>query len=211
MTAAFFILAGLVAASDWFAVGWRDGALDRAARPAVMAALLLAVISGGFGTSKPWLIAALAFSLIADVALQRSAERGIDRALVAAVIGYALALLAYVVAFARHAVHPWLAALGVLVAGCVAMALWRHVLVDASRRGPRFAVSVAAFVLLLAATVVSGFATGSVAAAFGVAFLAAAFSTLGWIRLRQPLLRGSGIFVVTYHAGQVLTVLGLLT
>lgn len=211
MTTPLLVLAGLLALSDWFAVAWGDRTLDRLARPALILALLAAVTTGDLGASKPWVLAALVFSLIANVALLGSRESGVDLFFGLAAACDALASGAYVVAFARHGLHPWHAVAGVLILCGATALLWPriiHPIVEKFRPPGRTAIL--GFVLLLFTTVTSGFGTGSVGIAVGVLLLGFAYTTLGWSRFVQRLLRGPALVVVTYQAAQLLIVGGLL-
>ncbi len=217
MTVALLVLAGLVAVGDWYAVARRLRHVEYVAKPLTLLLLLGAAGFADFGPAKPWVLAALALGLLGDVALLFAAEDATredenpDTAFLTGLGCFLFGHLAYLVAFARHGLHPVQALAGVLVvAGASALALPR-ILRGADRDGgPTLAVVVGGYSVVLGAMAVLGFGTAAVATAVGALLFLASDTTLAWNRFVQPLRRGPVLVAVTYHLAQLLIVIGLL-
>src|SRR5437016_14122422 len=82
---------GVFALLDWLAVSRRIRALEYVAKPATLLALLA---YAAFGHASPWLVAALAFSLLGDIFLMLPADL-----FLAGLAAFLIAHLAYIGAF----------------------------------------------------------------------------------------------------------------
>ena len=69
MTVAFLVAAGVVALGDWFAVSRRRHRIEYVAKPLTLALIAGAACFADLGAAKPWVIAALVFGLLGDIAL----------------------------------------------------------------------------------------------------------------------------------------------
>jgi len=190
---AFAFLAPL----DWIAVARRSAALEYAAKPAALGALLL--WAAGAPHPSGVLAAALVFSLIGDVLLMLPTDRFLP-----GVAAFACAHVAYVAAFSAplRARLAWLAV--VLLAGAPATARLLR-----AAPGARLRVALGAYGLLLALMTASAIASGSgLAAAGGVLFLVSD-TLLAWNRfVRRPDF-GHTAVMVTYHLAQLALVASL--
>jgi uncharacterized membrane protein YhhN len=182
------------AVADWIAVARRWRALEYAAKPAALAALL---VWAAAGARSPWLLAALALSLLGDVFLMLPVD-----VFIAGLGSFLLAHVAYVIAFQAPlaARLAWLAA-PVAVAVPVLPRLLRAV-PDRSLR-----IAVAAYFVVIALMVASAIASGSVVAALGAALFLVSDTLIGWNRFVHPTAWAPLAIIVTYHLGQ----LGLAT
>ena len=88
MTAALFVLAGVVALVDGWAVARRYFRIEYMAKPLTLALLTAATLSSDLPVLKPWLVAALLLGLVGDIALMRSHDDdGLDAAHRAQLLG----------------------------------------------------------------------------------------------------------------------------
>jgi uncharacterized membrane protein YhhN len=233
LTASLIGIAAVAAVVDWFAV-WHEGrrarAVERIAKPAVMVALLAAVITwpvaagaagGADGAAvRPWLIVALAASLAGDVLLLPPGR------FVAGLIAFLGAHLAYLVAFAQlPGTVPWLVA-GFVVALIVVTTVGRELVAAARVAGLGTPVTVYLAVICAMATLATR--TALPAAILGAWLFVASDAMLGWSRFQPPVTapdrvpgpgpareatRGAArvrlAVIVSYHVAQLLLVVAL--
>jgi uncharacterized membrane protein YhhN len=217
MTVAFLAAAGVVALGDWFAVSRRRHRIEYVAKPLTLALIAGAACFADLGAAKPWVIAALVFGLLGDIALlftdesRPSDEAQLDPPFLIGLGCFLLGHLAYVIAFTRHGLHPiQLLAGALVVVGAATLALPRILRGAREEGGPQLMAAVAGYAVVLLAMVTLGFGTAAVATAFGALLFLASDLTLAWGRFVQPLLRGPVIVAVTYHLAQALIVIGLI-
>jgi uncharacterized membrane protein YhhN len=221
VTVIFLVLTGLCAIADWVAVARRNERAEFVLKPLTLALLFVAACFADVGDTKPWLLAALALSLIGDVALLFSSDASatsspaaggaLEPAFLAGLGAFLLGHVAYLAAFAAHGLHGWQATAGVfVVAGAIALAMPRVLRGARATGGAALATVVGVYAAVLALMVVFAFGTGAVATAVGAAIFLGSDTTLAWNRFVQPLLRGPVIVIVTYHVAQLLIVVGLL-
>ena len=117
MDAVALVAFGVFAALDWLAVSRSIRALEYVAKPATLLALL---VYAAFGHASPWLVAALAFSLLGDVFLMLPADL-----FLAGLAAFLIAHLAYVGAFVGSLMPRlvWLAVVIVVLAPVAARIL----------------------------------------------------------------------------------------
>jgi uncharacterized membrane protein YhhN len=217
VTVAFLVLAGVVAVCDWFAVSRSLRHVEYVAKPLSLGLLVVAAGFADLGPAKPWLLAALGFGLLGDVALLFADETPVredenpDAAFLTGLTCFFIGHLAYVIAFIRHGLHPVQALAGLLVVAGTSVLAMPKVLRGANRDGgPTLAVVVGGYAGALSAMTVLGFGTAAVATAVGALLFLASDTTLAWNRFVQPLRRGPVLVAVTYHLAQLLIVIGLL-
>jgi uncharacterized membrane protein YhhN len=217
VTVAFLVLAGVVAVCDWFAVGRSLRHVEYVAKPLSLGLLVVAAGFADLGPAKPWLLAALGFGLLGDVALLFADETPVredenpDAAFLTGLTCFFIGHLAYVIAFIRHGLHPVQALAGLLVVGGTSVLAMPKILRGANRDGgPTLAVVVGGYAGALSPMTVLGFGTAAVATAVGALLFLASDTTLAWNRFVQPLRRGPVLVAVTYHLAQLLIVIGLL-
>ncbi|MCU1659241.1 MAG: YhhN family protein [Pseudonocardiales bacterium] len=211
MTVAFLVLTALVAAADWVAVARRMRGVELAAKPLTLVLLIVAAGFADLGDAKPWVVAALVFGLLGDVALLFADEGSTDVPFLIGLGSFLVGHLAYVAAFSRHGLHGLdVVAGGLVVGGATVLALPR-VLRSARRSGGTgLAAVVGLYAAALATMTVLGVGTAAVLTAIGALLFLASDLTLAWDRFVQPLLRGPVLVAVTYHLAQLLIVIGLI-
>jgi uncharacterized membrane protein YhhN len=217
MTVAFLVAAGVVALGDWFALSRHWQRVEYVVKPLTIALIALAACFADLAAAKPWVLAALVFGLVGDVALLFTDEsRPIHEARLELpfLIGlgsFLLGHVAYVIAFARHGLYPvQLLAGALVVVGAAVLALPRILRGARQEGGTQLMAAVGGYAALLSTMVALGFGTAAVATAIGALLFLASDLTLAWGRLVQPLLRGPVIVAVTYHLAQALILIGLL-
>jgi uncharacterized membrane protein YhhN len=204
------VLAAAAALADWYAVA-RPGAdrrLEYVAKPAVMVALIgvAATLTPQDATVRTFFVAALALSLLGDVALMLPRER-----FVAGLVAFLLAHLAYVgglgVLALRAESIPGIV-VGLVVVALVLGSVGRRVF-GAVRVGQSGLLGpVAAYMGVISLMVVAACATGRPLAAAGAVLFYASDAMLAWDRFVGR--RWGGLAVITtYHLGQALLVLSL--
>ncbi|WAX58830.1 lysoplasmalogenase [Jatrophihabitans cynanchi] len=213
MTIGLLLAAAIVAVGDWAAVGRRYFRIEYLLKPLTLVLLIAAAAAADLGAAKVWVLAALAFSLAGDVALVCSdrAAAEPDSALLIGLGSFLLGHVCYLIAFARHGVHGLYLLAGLLVvAGAAALSL-PQVLAGARRTGGRqLAIIVAGYAVLLAAMAVFAVGTGTIATALGGLLFLASDTVLGHDRFVRRVPRGPLLVIVSYHAAQLLIVIGLL-
>jgi uncharacterized membrane protein YhhN len=169
----------------------------------VGAALALTPESSG---QRAWFVAALAASLVGDVALLAP-----PRWFVAGLAAFLVAHLAYVAGILLEPGPGESALFGLLLAGICGAALGVPIIRGAlQRRGAVLAAAATAYLLAISATVVAAGASGEPVARIGAVALYASDGILGWNRFVRPLPQGRLLTRVPYHAGQALMVLSLI-
>ncbi|MGH8861038.1 MAG: lysoplasmalogenase family protein [Jatrophihabitantaceae bacterium] len=214
MTATLFVLTALAAVGDWVVVGQRLFRLEYLLKPLTMLLLLAAAVSADLPTAKGWVVGALAFALIGDLALMVSSDEPgrIDAPFLAGVAAFLAGHVCYLVAFARTGLHGWAVLAGVLiVGGTAALALPRILLRVRRRYGDEAMAVVGTYAAAVGATAVLAIGTSIVATAIGGALFLFSDTALAWDRFVKRLPHGEGVVIVTYHLAQVLIVIGLVT
>ena len=205
-----FFLVLLPAVVDWIAVAREDLRLERVAKPATMAVLIVATAvawSGAFELAFVATMAALVLSLAGDVFLMGERDR-----FVPGLISFFAAHVAYIVAFGGAVLSPYSVFLGttlVLIGGPLYLAI-RTAL---RRKGrPELALPVLAYVFVISLMVLTaltapgadGWSRGSiVAAAIGALLFYLSDALIGLDRFVLTLAWARVPIMVTYHLGQM--------
>lgn len=195
---------------DWYAVARGDRRLEAWAKPATLVSLVVValVLGAADSTEGRWLLVALAFGLLGDVFLLGGSAARFQAGLAAFLVGH----LAYLVCFAVLGLdRPAWAWVGAGLAG-VALVAARGVLPATYRTdGLPLALPVAVYMLVISAMLVVAWATGDLLVGLGATVFVASDATLAVNRFVRPLPRADLLVMVTYHVGQALIVLGVLT
>ncbi len=204
-----WVLPAVLAAVDWWAVARDDRRTETWAKPATLVALLVAAVALDAAGSTPgrWLLVALVFGLLGDVALLGDSLGRFRAGVAAFLVGH----LAYLACFATLGLPrpgwSW-AVLVVLLASLVAT---RDVLPATHRLdGPALSVPVAVYTAAIAAMLVAAWFTGEWLVALGATVFVASDATLSVDRFVRPIPRADLFVMVTYHVGQALIVAGVL-
>ena len=212
MTYAAWSLFALIALADWIAVARGSRRFEAVFKPAALMLLIVValVLGATESTAGGWLLVALAFGLLGDIALLSDTVPRFQAGLAAFFVGH----LAYVVAFLA-APGSAFGNLQGLAAGLVlaaALSFTREVLPRVKREhGLALAVPVAAYTTVIGAMLFVAFTTGLWLVALGAAIFVASDSILARDRFVAPLPHGHLMVMVTYHLGQALIVAGLLS
>jgi alkenylglycerophosphocholine/alkenylglycerophosphoethanolamine hydrolase len=190
MSGIWLVAFAVFAVIDWIAVSNEQKRLEYVAKPAALAALLLYAANGA--AASPWLIAALALSLLGDVYLMLPGDL-----VIAGLSAFLLAHLAYI---------------GDMTATVGARVLWLVVILALSSplslrilrsvTDPRLRVAVCVYMLAIALMVGSAFASGEWLAVVGALLFFASDSLIAWNRFVVPLPWAPTAIIVTYHLGQ---------
>jgi uncharacterized membrane protein YhhN len=213
VTAALFVLTAAAAAGDWLAVWKRLFRIEYVLKPLTLVLLLAAAASADLPVTKGWVLAALVFGLIGDVALMLSKDplAKLDAAVLIGLGAFLVGHICYLGAFARYGQHGLYLLAGLLVVVGVAALTLPKILVRAKAMGgPELLAVVGTYAAMLAAVAVLAVGTASVLTAIGGLLFLGSDTVLAWERFVKRLPNGPVLVIVSYHAAQVLIVLGLI-
>lgn len=199
----------VVAVMDWRAVVRDDLRTERWAKPAVVVGLVVVALLVGAGgsTTGRWVLVALVLGLVGDVLLLPGPDR-----FVAGLVAFLLGHLAWVAACVASGLDR--PALGWVGAGVLAVALVSgHRILPAATRhgGAALGGAVAAYMLVIGAMAVAGWATGLLLVGLGATLFVVSDTVLAMGRFVQQRAWTRPVVMVTYHLAQALLVAGLLT
>jgi uncharacterized membrane protein YhhN len=205
-----WVLPACFALVDWYAVARDDRRTESWAKPLVLSSLLVvAVVLGATGsTAGIWLLVALVFGLLGDVALLSDSLPRFRAGVAAFLVGH----LAYLACFASlglpRPAWSW-AGLAVLAAALFAT----RGVVPATHRleGPALSVPVAVYSVVIGAMQLCAWFTGVPLVALGASVFVVSDAVLSIDRFVRPVPHARLILMVTYHVGQALIVAGVLT
>jgi uncharacterized membrane protein YhhN len=204
----FLGLAAVAAVSDWVGVGERWKSVEYLTKPLAMVALVGVALSlhAEVPGRRPWIVAALLFSLVGDVLLMLPRD-----AFVPGLASFLLAHLAYIVAFRTGGGSAGALAVSGLVVVVAAVAVGRKVVAGVRASEPAVTVPVVVYVAVIAAMVACALATGNVLFGAGAVLFMVSDSLIAWNRFVRPLSWGPLAIIVTYHVAQALLVTGMST
>src|SRR3972149_1015192 len=136
------------AVAGWSAVAVRSARLEYVAKPAVMVALIGAAValSPAAPAIVPWFVAAVALSLVGDVALMLPRER-----FVGGLVAFLLAHMAYIVGVGLPAQSVGGVILGLFVVGTVLSTVGRRIFKAVRHGHPGLLAPVAAYMVVISA------------------------------------------------------------
>lgn len=205
-----WIVPAVLALVDWYAVARQDRRTETWAKPATLVALVVtALVLGATDTTAGlWLLVALVLGLAGDVFLLGDSDTRFQLGLGAFLLGH----LAFLVSFTRLGLDPaswaWVAWVVLLV--CL-LATRQVAPATYMRAGWPLAGPVALYTVVIGAMVIVAFDTGEPLIAVGATVFAASDSILARDRFVRPRPWAPVAVMVTYHVGQALIVLGVLT
>ena len=213
MVLALAVITGLVALADWWSV-WRGRPqIEAVAKPLTMVGLIALAEAAGAGDHRAgvWLLVALFFGMLGDVALLGNTQARFLGGVGMFLLGH----LAYVVCFVElWAPTPWL--VGAAAIFLVAVFVVTRDTVPAAFRlgGPRVAAPVAAYSLVIGTMLITASLTGRPLIGAGAAIFVVSDSIIGLSLAKTGFGGPSGkahvVVMVTYHVGQALIVAGVL-
>lgn len=199
--------------TNWLAVARGTYRLEWWTKLLTMVALVATVVAAGafHTTTGAWLVVALFFGLLGDVALLGDTERRFLAGVAAFFAGH----LAYLVCFATMGLPApgwWWVAVPLLVG--IALPL-RSVLPAAQREaGPRIVVPLLAYAAVIAAMTVVAFRTGEWVVALGAALFVISDSLIAFTLARSGFQQPKGsshvAIMITYHLSQGLLAYGVM-
>ena len=205
-----WVLPACFALVDWYAVAREDRRTETWAKPLVLSSLLVvAVVLGATSsTAGVWLLVALVFGLLGDVALLSDSLPRFRAGVAAFLVGH----LAYVACFASLGLPMPVWSWAGLVVLAAALFATRGV-VPATQRleGPALSVPVAVYSAVIGAMLLCAWFTGVPLVALGASVFVVSDAVLSIDRFVRPIPHARLILMVTYHVGQALIVAGVLT
>ena len=201
----WILIAATAAAADWTAVHSDRPRLEAVAKPTVMIGLigLAATADVAPPSVRPWIIAALAFGLVGDMALLPQIDRFIV-GLGSFLVGH----LAYVAAFVlMWDPTAWIGA--GLVGACGLLVMFGRP-IERSIRGSALRLPVIAYIAVTCIIIVAGAGTGRWMIATGALAFALSDGLLGSNKFVSPTPDRRIWVHVLYHVGQVAIVGGVL-
>ncbi len=211
MTTASWVLlvaTALTAIVDWIAVarGWTR--VEYAAKPLTMVGLLgvALTIDPAYSDMRAAFVIALACSLVGDVFLMLPRDR-----FVAGLAAFLAAHLAYTAGFLLGPGSVGGLAIGALITAAVAVPFGVHVVRAVRRSAPAIVTPVAAYIVVISAMVASATGLGNGWAIVGAWLFFVSDALIGETRFVRPIPAGPVAIIVTYHLGQALLVLSLVS
>jgi uncharacterized membrane protein YhhN len=204
-----WLLPGVCALVDWYAVWRGDRRTETWAKPATLIALIVtALVLGAIDTGPGrWLVVALVFGLAGDVFLLEKSDTRFRLGLAAFLVGH----LALVVCFIQLGLDPrgW-NYLSLLVLGACLLATRQVAASTYLRGGLALAAPVGLYTVVIGAMVIYAFSTGVPLIAVGATVFAVSDTVLARDRFVRPQPWAPVAVMVTYHVGQALIVIGFL-
>jgi uncharacterized membrane protein YhhN len=205
------VAVAVAAPLDWWSVAVHGRRREWVLKPLVLALLIVTacLLGASDSTRGWWLLAALGLSLLGDIALLSDS----DPRFVVGLGSFLVAHLAFVVAFAHLGMpRADLGLVGLALVVVMAGFVGRRV-VPAARAegGPALAGAVAAYMTVIGAVAVTAWTTGHPLVALGATVFMVSDAVLALDRFVRARRFGSLVVMVTYHVGQVLIVLGVLS
>lgn len=217
MTLALFGLTLLLAIVHWITVYKHWYKAEFFFKPAVMAALLVAYLSGSpdFASSGWFFVAAILFSMAGDLLLLFPSR------FVLGLLLFVLAHIGYIIGFNIPFPHISLPVIALAVLVIVpANWLYRRIRAGLVEKGlHRLRKPVQAYMVILSLMFLSGFATlfrpewpltAALLVAGGAALFAASDSLLAWNKFVHPLRTRRVGYMIAYHLGQMAIIAGVL-
>lgn len=193
-----FALGGAAALIDWIAVARTNKFLEYVFKPAALLFLLLSATAAPDGPGKSWVIAALALSLIGDVALMLPADL-----FIAGLGSFLLAHLAFIIGFASIAYHPRTVLIAIPLLVMVGVGVARPVF-RALRQGDRpLMLPVGIYIAAIIAMAATAIGTHDILLGMGALLFMASDSLIAHDRFVRSRTWQSLTIIATYHLAQM--------
>ena len=201
-------ITAVVAVVDWIAVarGWTR--VEYVAKPLTMVGLIGVALALDPAESdmRAAFVIALACSLVGDVFLMLPSDR-----FVAGLAAFLGAHLAYTAGFFLGPGSVGGLAIGALITAVVAIPLGVHVLRAVRREAPALVTPVTAYLVMISLMVASATGLGNGWAIAGAWLFFVSDALIGETRFVRPLPASRLAIIVTYHVGQALLVVSLVS
>ncbi|MCZ7532786.1 MAG: lysoplasmalogenase [Acidimicrobiia bacterium] len=204
----FLVLAGVSAIVNWWSVATDRRSVEVFAKPTTLALLILAalVIEPATPSVRIWFVVGLILSLAGDVFLLLDA-----RFFVAGLASFLTAHIAYIVGLLISGTDTAAVGIGVVLVVLAICVTGRRIHRAAVRTDQRLAIPVAAYIVVISAMLVAAIGTVNSVAVAGAALFYLSDTILGWNRFVAPIPNGRLMTMMSYHTGQALLVLALLS
>ena len=201
------VVTGVVAVTDWVAVGTGRRRLEYLAKPAATAGLvaLACVLTPADGAVRAAFVVALVLSLVGDVCLMLPSDR-----FVPGLVAFLGAHVAYVVGFVLGRGSGGALAVGVVITLAAAVPVGGRMLRAVRRSSPDLAAPVAVYMTVIGAMVACATGWGNAWAVVGAWLFFASDALIAETRFVGPRSWGRTAVIVTYHLGQLGLVLSLV-
>lgn len=204
--AALFGVAAVCAVVDWVAVARRNKALEYIFKPATIVVLIAAtlVLDVDIADRRPYVVAALVFSMLGDVFLM------LEDRFVPGLASFLIAHLAYIAGFLMVDGPQTDAFVGALAGAVVIGAVVAPRIVVAVRaKTPALVGPVVAYMAAITVMAAAATASGLWLAAVGAGLFYASDALIAWNRFVVPLAWAPVAIIVTYHLAQAALVASL--
>ena len=198
-----------IAAVDWFAVARDNARLRWLTKPGTILLLIGVTLAlhPASNAQRYTFVLALLLCLVGDAVLLLG-ERGFGAGLAAFLAGHFVFCAGFVIGGVNRALLVYA---GIAV-GIISLAVGGRIMRSLMQTGSgAMSLPVAAYLLALAAMVALGAATGRPAAFAGAALSYVSDGLIAWDRFVRPLPRSPLPVIITYHIGQALLVLSLVS
>jgi uncharacterized membrane protein YhhN len=203
---AFLAAAGASALGNWWSRARHDDRLELFTKPLTTALVIgVALTSGAAGSRIAVAVAALALCLVGDVALLPAIDR-----FVVGLGAFLLGHLAFIVLFAQYGLDRWdlaLVAFGLVAA--MVLVVGRVIVRSAAAHDRTLRIPVIAYLTIISAMAVTGWATGRSWVIAGSALFVVSDAVLGWRQFVHPRRWMPVTVMVTYHAALAALVISL--
>ena len=209
-TAAWVLLAAtaVVAVVDWIVVAREWTRVEYVAKPLTMVGLIgvALAIDPEFSDMRAAFVIALLCSLVGDVFLMLPSDR-----FVAGLAAFLGAHLAYTAGFVLGPGSVGGLAIGALITSAVAVPLGVRLLRAVRRESAALVTPVAAYLVVISVMVAFATGVGNAWAIAGAWLFFVSDALIGETRFMRALRGGDVAIIVTYHLGQALLVLSLVS
>ena len=205
---ALLAITAVIAVVDWLAVARSSTRIEYVAKPLTMVGLIgvALAIDPKYSDMRAAFVIALACSLVGDIFLMLPRDR-----FVAGLAAFLGAHLAYTAGFVLGPGSVSEFAIGAVITAVVAVPLGVHLLSAVRASAPALVTPVVAYTVVISAMVASATAWGNAWAIAGAWLFFVSDALIGETRFVRAIPAGGLAVIVTYHVGQTLLVLSLVS
>jgi len=201
--------AAIAAVVDWIAVARRPNRVERVAKPLTLVLLIAfaVALSPDDAGQRAWFVVALMCSLAGDLLLLPSVDR-----FVLGLAAFLVAHVAYIIGFVVGGIVLAAIPVAAVLVALVAIPLGRRLVAGARASGDEAVIApVVVYVFVIATMVVAALADADRVAVAGALLFMSSDALIGWTRFVRSIRWAPVTIMVSYHVGQALIVLSLVT